>query len=575
MKKTIITLGALVTVFIAHAQVNITIDKTKQYQKIEGFGGLAQESYSWGPTPVMSDNLANDFVNDLGCTIFRHIIDGGLESSNDNNDPNSTDLSKFILGSPEGGCNSNAHQTINQMTQTLKKLRNLVEKNGEKCLIYGTVFSPPDWMKYVNCVSGLDPIWNRMATLEDDKLKGGTNGVDGVKDFKDEFAEFSYAYLQIMKNNGVEVDAYSIQNEPVFPQSYSSCFYSPESYFAVFKTVGQYLRNKGLNTRLIFTEDIGDLGRYNQFVAPISRDAVTAGFADIAAVHSYAADGRSAGSTDAKLWVSLDKVSRQRNANRAFWQTETSGYSNDYAGAIDMGISIYTGLKYGKLNAWMFHGLTHPTAVEGLVINNGQKTDRYYAAKHYFKYIRPGAISVDALSSDEEVLSTAFQHNDKKTLSIVLINYGSASKQIKLAPIQNSGMPTTYKVYETSSSAVRCQDKGSVSAGSLINMPANSILTLVGENSLAEIPSSNDDSHEQLYTLEVSPNPATNNIKIARNANVFSNETIQILNMQGVEVMKVNMAANETEKTVSVESLQNGIYLIKNSSNFIKIVVNK
>ena len=103
MKRNILTIGALLFATIVSAQVTITIDKAKQYQKIEGFGGLAQESYEWGSSTNMSDKFADDMVNDLGCTIFRHIIDGGFESVNDNNDPNNADLSKFRMGAGPGG----------------------------------------------------------------------------------------------------------------------------------------------------------------------------------------------------------------------------------------------------------------------------------------------------------------------------------------------------------------------------------------------------------------------------------------------------------------------------------------
>ena len=95
-------------------------------------------------------------------------------------------------------------------------------------------------------------------------------------------------------------------------------------------------------------------------------------FADIAAVHAYAANGITAGSTDASLWKSLDKVSRQRapvGTERSFWQTETSGYVDHW----DIAISIYTGLKYGKLNAWMHHQLF----TNGGLLDEGKDTRNF------------------------------------------------------------------------------------------------------------------------------------------------------------------------------------------------------
>lgn len=577
MKKQTITIAALLIATALSAQVTITIDKTKQYQKIEGFGGLLQESYDWGPSTTISDKFADDMVNDLGCTIFRHIIDGGFEPVNENSDPNNTDLSKFNMGS-ESGCKSNAHMTLNTMIPTLKKVRNLIEKNGEKAMFYTTVFSPPAWMKYIDCVSATDGIWNRLVTDEEELAKGGTNGAGdrgGPKDYKNEFAEFCYAYLQTMKNNGVVIDAFSIQNELVFPQPYSSCVYSPESYLATFRTTGKYLRDKGFNTRMMFTEDIGDLGRYNSYIKPITRDAVASKFADIAAIHSYSANAVSPGSTDASLWTSLDKVSRQMNANRAFWQTETSGYTNDYAGAISISTAIFTGLKYGKLNAWMFHGLSHPTEIEGLVLKGAVKTDRYYACKHYFKYIRPGSINVDITTSDESLLSLAFQNNEKKTLTVVLTNVGNAEKTISLKTIQGTGVPTSYKMYMTKNSNTRCADQGNVTASSSIKMPANSIVTLVGENSLPETPLANEEGDIATSYLEIYPNPSNGGFTIKANELNTRALQLELLNPQGIVVKSINMSVSETEKFIATEDLTAGVYFLKSDNKFTKVVIQK
>jgi glucuronoarabinoxylan endo-1,4-beta-xylanase len=575
MKKVLLSLGVLAIANLATAQVTITIDKTMQYQKIEGFGGLAQESYDWGPTKVMSDGFANDMVNDLGATIFRHIMDGSIEPVNDNNDPNNTDFSKFTTGLTSDACVGGS-MALDVMSVTFKKLRKIVEVNGEKAQFYATVFTPPAWMKYNNCAFGTDGDWNRMATNEEEANKGGTNGADGLggpKDFKDEFAEFCYAYLQIMKNNGVNMDVLSVQNEPAFPEPYSSCVYIAKSYAATFKTAGKYIRNKGFNTRMMFTEDISDRGRYLDFVSLITADPESSKFADIAAIHSYAANAVSPGSSDAKTWTLLNKVSRINNADRSFWQTETSGYTNDYSGAISVSTAIFTALKYGKVNAWMFHGLSHPTAVEGLVINNGEKTDRYYACKHYFKYIRPGAISVDAASSEESILSVAFQHNDKKTLTVVLTNVGATEQTVSLKTLQTTGVPTMYKMYLTSSSAVRCTDKGNIMSNASIKIPANGIVTLVGENSQIEQPTATDGMQLQVQSLVVSPNPSNDYFTITS----FNGQpmAVQLLNPQGILVKSFNIEANAKDYFVSTADLSSGMYILKSGNTFTKVLVQK
>ncbi|HEX8546104.1 MAG TPA: hypothetical protein VF691_04025, partial [Cytophagaceae bacterium] len=246
MKKGILTLGSLLIGVVVIAQVNVTIDKRTQFQTVEGFGGNIEyyTSSDRSQDAVISDKHANDIVNDLGATIFRHLIDGSMEIVNDNNDPSNTDLTKYNIRRPANteACQGNVHYPLDVAASSFKKVKSLVAANTDTAKLYTTVFSPQYWTKYVSCIFGLDGVWNRMATDEEEKAKGGTLGVGGVKDFKDEFAEFSYAYMKLMENQGVKVDAYSIQNEPAFPEPYSSCVYEAASYGAVFKRVGQKFR---------------------------------------------------------------------------------------------------------------------------------------------------------------------------------------------------------------------------------------------------------------------------------------------------------------------------------------------
>ena len=244
-------------------------------------------------------------------------------------------------------------------------------------------------------------------------------------------------------------------------------------------------------------------------------DPISATFADIAAVHSYGSNGITAGSTDANLWKSLDKVSRQKspvNTQRSFWQTETSGYTSHW----DNAISIYTGLKYGKLNAWMHHQLF----TNGGLLDEGKdsKNFQYYGCKHFFKYVKQGSISVDAAPSEESVLATAFQDDKRKTLSVVLINADTINeKSVQLELIQTNGIPNKYTMFlttkesETTTNAKNlCVNKGIVNAGATFKIPARGIVTLVGEGSLPEMPTANEENYliETTQQLMVYPNPS-------------------------------------------------------------------
>jgi hypothetical protein len=87
-------------------------------------------------------------------------------------------------------------------------------------------------------------------------------------------------------------------------------------------------------------------------------------------------------------------------------------------------------------------------------------------------------VSVGIDADDLDILPLAFQNNGDKTLTLVLINRGTADKSIKLN-ISGSG-PTSYESYRTSATE-NCVDTGSVKASNAIRLPAISITTLQGK----------------------------------------------------------------------------------------------
>ena len=52
---------------------------------------------------------------------------------------------------------------------------------------------------------------------------------------------------------------------------------------------------------------------------------------------------------------------------------------------------------------------------------------KYIAAKHFFRYIRPGAVRVQAaVSGSDTLLASAYAHVGDKSLTIVLVNPSKA-----------------------------------------------------------------------------------------------------------------------------------------------------
>ena len=98
--------------------------------------------------------------------------------------------------------------------------------------------------------------------------------------------------------------------------------------------------------------------------------------------------------------------------NLPLWMTETSGYKNNNDGAIDLAKAMYTALRHGNIETWVFWSLSEENASEySLITSNGVKSKRYFASKQYYRYVRPGAVRVETATSDADLLPLAFTKN--------------------------------------------------------------------------------------------------------------------------------------------------------------------
>lgn len=546
-----LTLGISLISTTMFAQSTVTVNKTKAYQNIDGFGGFAE----------MTDEFINDpayvkmIINDLGATIIRDLMSQEFEKTNENNDPMKLDMTKMNFGGD-----------VKKRLSALKALKAEADAKGEPIKFLTTIWSPAGWMKYTKTLSSPDPIWNRLVTNEEELAKGGTGEV--IKDMKDELAEYIQAYLTNAKNEGVEMHAVSIQNEPVFPQPYPSCVYEPKTYANTMAVVGKRLSDNNLNTLLLGPEDIGDLGRYSLFLSEIGANPEALKYFGISAVHAYATDAVTAGSQSATIWDGMYRVSNRRK-KVPFWQSETSGYGDDYEAAMKIGRAMYIALKFGKVSAWLFWGLSHRNPTEGLTAIDKKPTSRYYVSKNFYRYVRPGAVSVDAVSDDTDVLALAFQHNEKKTLSVVLINNNKDSeKKVKLKFAVNTATPTSFIQYTTSATD-NCASKGTINADGTITLPKYSVTTLVGNDSQPIVTALEDE--EEATDISLFPNPANEKLNIHYNNNLYTNYSISDLAGKVI----ISNTINQLDDVIDISSLQKGLYLFsaKGAKNYIQKIV--
>jgi O-glycosyl hydrolase len=170
--------------------------------------------------------------------------------------------------------------------------------------------------------------------------------------------------------------------------------------------------------------------------------------------------------------------------NKPAWMTETSGYTDSWTGsdktpgAINLAMDIYSGLNFGNMQAWVWWQGSEASGISNYsLMSNNIGGKKYYVSKHYFRYIRPGAVRVKSTTDDPEIFVTAFEHQTKGTTTLVIINSGSEAKSIS---VQGNDLPTVFTIYLTTSGSENCKESGTINTGqdNRFELPAKSIVTL-------------------------------------------------------------------------------------------------
>jgi O-glycosyl hydrolase len=446
---------------------DITVNLSTKYQEIDGFGAFM------GSGDIYQDTIIS-LAEDIGMSLARFgVIGGGFEKINDNSDPNIINLD---------GYNPSALSISN-----MKRIAPFVDK------FIVTFWSPAGWMKLNKWEDGVD------GYATDNKLD---------PKYYEEYAEEVVAMIQVVKREtGKDIYAVGLQNEPQFNEPYPSCQVNPGEFRDIIKVVGARLDAEGLGAvKLFWAEALPQQGAIQSYIDVVKNDAIAANYADIVAIHNYDGDGVSVGGAGCDYWNNIYNWAQKGEHKYKTWMTETSGHKDNWDGAMTLAGNIFNALECGNASAWAFwsFSVTEGSSEFGLVVGN-RPSSRFYISKQYYKFIRPGAVRVDAVSAG--IPAIAFNDEKAKTVSIVLLNNTDQPQTIE---IKGNGLPSQWESYTTSNSR-NCEKGKMVGHDGLIILPPSSLTTLVGDNS----------------------NPAPTIDKVS-NIEVDKNASMQTVNLSGI-----------------------------------------
>lgn len=451
----------------ARADVSVTVDDTIRHQTIDGFGTCLAW---WLEKPYSDPKFRELYYRDLGCSILRmEFHPNALEREVTLSDDIDANIRLFNFKAP-------GVKVFGEFAQAGMKLK------LDEFKLIGSLWTPPHWMK-----TG--------ATLNKQGQSCGGQLKMGDEDLL-QFARYVAAFCRgFEKEWGVPVYAISIQNELRFREPYNSCVYTPAGYAQALAAVAREFKRCGITTRLIGPEDVGVgppgddffLKQQMSFIdaARQNKDAWSA--LEILAIHGYSGDGVSPLGSTGENWAHYwDAI---KPFNKRSWQTEASGQSPNWTwkgkdgdrGAFSIAVSIHEALVRGNVSAWLYWQLSDGARVGAQTLARDAEITgpKYAVARHFFRFVRPGSVRVDAKSSEPLVMCSAFLDEARKGAVCQLIN-ASGSDQVLFVKVPAGWCeenPTIYRSGEKEQFVdVPCNRVGDNAIRLLL--PAGSIATI-------------------------------------------------------------------------------------------------
>jgi glucosylceramidase len=380
---------------------SITIDDSKKYQTIDGFG-FALTGGSAMHIVRMSDDARAALIKELFSTEGKAIGISYLRLSIGASDLNEKVFSYDDL--PEGQTDPEMkHFDLGPDRKDVIPVMKEILKVNPHIKILGSPWSPPTWMK----------------------TNGDTRGGQLKPEFYDAYSKYFVKYIQQMKAEGITIDAVTVQNEPLHPGNNPSLLMTaPDQADFIKNNLGTVFKKAGIKTKILVYDHNANRPDYP---IRIYDDPKARQYVDGSAFHLYAGDIEALTDVhdaypDKNIYFTEQMVVERRNSDKLNIASPVSrliiGATRNWARnvlewnlAADPDYRPYT----DRGGCSMCQG--------AVTIDKDEVTRNiaYYSVAHASKFVRPGSVRI-ASSSNDTLSSVAFQTQAGKHVLIVSNN---------------------------------------------------------------------------------------------------------------------------------------------------------
>jgi len=376
----------------------ILVDTTNTYQQMDGFGFAMT-----GGSAYLINNLAavtrNTLLNELFARDENSIGINYLRVSIGGSDLSPSVFSYDDMPSGQTDLNLDHFDLGPDKVDLIPVLKSVLQINpGIK--IMGSPWSAPRWMKSNKSVTG--------GSL--------------LPEYYDVYARYLVRYVKEMKSLGINIDAVTIQNEPLNPYNTPSMVMSASEQRDFIKNnLGPAFQSEGLATKIIIYDHNCD---YPEYATSILSDADAYKFIDGSAFHLYAGD-----------ISALSAVHNAYPAKNVYFTEQWVGGPGEFAGNMKWHLQnlIIGATRNWSKNVLEWNLASDPsydphtnggcsTCEGALTITAGYTRNvSYYIIAHASKFVPDGSVRV-ASNLVANLPNVAFRTPEGKKVLIVLNN---------------------------------------------------------------------------------------------------------------------------------------------------------
>lgn len=328
--------------------MEVNVDASEEYQTIQGFGGINHPVWIADLTEEQRQTAFGNGEDELGFSILRIHVD------------------------PDR----------NNWEKELETAQAAVEAG---LLVFASPWDPPADM------------------CETFNHNGNENAKRLRHDKYADYAEHLNDFVSYMRDNGVELYAISIQNEPDYADGWT--WWSTEE---IMDFILNY--SDAIDCRIMSPESF----QYRKdFYNEILNSEEALEKVDIFATHFYGT----------QKWDMAYPLFEEKGVGKELWMTEvyvpdSSTDADVWPQALDVAVNISDAMTEGNMQAyvwWYIRRFYGPMKEDGTISKRG------YCMAHFSKFVRPGYIRIGATETPAEGISVSAFKGDDKTV-IVAVN---------------------------------------------------------------------------------------------------------------------------------------------------------